>query len=80
MSALGTICLCIGALIAIIYGLQLLIMAFRESILWGLGSIFVPFVSLLFVVMHWDEAKSPFLKAFIALPFYLVAAFLIQPK
>jgi len=28
---------------------------------WGLGSIFVPFVSLIFVITHWEVAKRPFL-------------------
>ncbi|MCH2209196.1 MAG: hypothetical protein MK132_25485 [Lentisphaerales bacterium] len=78
MGALGIVCLVIGALIAIIYGLQLLIMAFRESILWGLGYLFIPLVSLLFVIVHWGEAKSPFLKGFMALPFYLCGIFLMD--
>lgn len=35
--------------------------AFRQSILWGLGSLFVPFVGLIFAIMHWADAKKPFL-------------------
>jgi hypothetical protein len=29
--------------------------------LWGFGSLFIPIVSLVFVAMHWDETKRPFL-------------------
>jgi hypothetical protein len=47
----------------IVFGIQLLIAAFRTSVLWGLGSLFVPFVSLIFVIMHWNVAKKPFLRS-----------------
>ncbi len=39
---------------------MLLIAAFKESILWGLGCIFIPIVSLIFIIMHWPVAKKPF--------------------
>ncbi len=39
----------------------LLVTAFQESILWGLGTLLVPFVGIIFVIMHWDAAKKPFL-------------------
>ena len=74
MESIGFICLLIGGLIGLIYGVFLLIKAFQESMLWGLGSIFIPFVSLVFVVIHWQDAKGPFLKGLIAVPFYLVGA------
>jgi hypothetical protein len=41
--------------------LWLLVIAFRESVGWGLGSMFLPFVSWIFVILHWDDAKRPFL-------------------
>jgi uncharacterized membrane protein len=52
----------IGGILALVFGIILLIKAFQQSILWGLGYILVPFVSLIFVIMHWEETKSPFLK------------------
>jgi hypothetical protein len=44
-----------------VFGVILLVKAFQTSVLWGLGYIFVPFVSLIFVVLHWQETKKPFL-------------------
>ena len=44
-----------------VFGVILLVKAFQTSILWGLGYLFVPFLSLVFVVMHWQETKKPFL-------------------
>lgn len=53
----------IGALflVVLICKLLILIRAFSNSILWGLGSLLVPFVSLIFVVCHWSDVKRPFL-------------------
>lgn len=79
MEILGLICLLVGAGISLVYGIKLLILAFETSVLWGLGSIFVPFVSLIFVMMHWDRAKSPFLRGLAAIPFlFLGSAFAQQ--
>ncbi|MDB6025257.1 MAG: hypothetical protein JWM68_1480 [Verrucomicrobiales bacterium] len=51
----------IGGIVILVGTIMFLIAAFSESILWGLGSIFVPFVALVFLCMHWDVAKRPFL-------------------
>jgi glutaredoxin len=49
-------------LVFILMGTVLMIVAaFRESILWGLGVIFVPFANLVFTCMHWAKAKSGFI-------------------
>jgi hypothetical protein len=60
MDVIGTIILIIGIIIMIVGGIMLLIVAFKENIWWGLGSIFVPFVALIFVIMHWQKSKKPF--------------------
>lgn len=61
MATLGLILLGIGVIVGLVGGIWILMLAFQESIVWGIGCIFVPFVSLIFVVMNWDEAKKPFL-------------------
>jgi len=50
-----------GALVVIVGALMVLVAAFRKSVLWGLGCLFVPFVSLIFTVLNWDVAKRGFL-------------------
>jgi len=62
----------IGAIIALIFGIQILIIAFKESLLWGIGSLLIPFVGLIFVITHWDATKKPFLCSLIAIPFYIL--------
>jgi hypothetical protein len=80
MEILGYILYGIGIIISLIYGIQLLIMAFRHSVLWGLGYLCVPFVALIFIFMHWSETKGPFLKALIGLPFMIAGVLLVGPE
>ena len=76
MEIIGAISLIIGVIISVIYGTILLFRAFEAGILWGLGYIFIPFVSLIFVIVHWEDAKSPFLKGLLAIPFFIVGILL----
>lgn len=57
MSALALI----GVIVTIAGGIGLLIAAFKTSMLWGIGSFLFTPVALLFVVLHWDVARNPFL-------------------
>jgi hypothetical protein len=61
MEAIAMVLLIVGVLVMGITGIVLLIKAFQTSIWWGLGYIFVPFVSLIFVIMYWNDTKKPFL-------------------
>ena len=56
-----------------IAGIRLLIVAFTESIVWGLVVWFVPFAVIVFVVQFWEKARKPFLQNIIALVIYIVA-------
>ncbi len=63
----------LGLVLLVIGGIWFVIAAFREGILWGLGVLFVPFVSLIFLVLGWPEAKRPFFLQLVGLGFILVA-------
>ena len=56
-----------GYIILVLGGLWMLFVIFQTSVVWGILSILVPFVSLLFVIMHWDETKRPFLVQIVGL-------------
>jgi len=60
MEILATVVMIAGALVSIIGGIWFLVVAFQESVLWGLGCIFVPFVSLIFLIMNFGESWKPF--------------------
>lgn len=61
MALIGGILAILGLLLIFVGSIWLLIRAFQVSILWGLGSLFIPFVGLIFVILHWGAAKQPFL-------------------
>ena len=58
---MATVLLFIGVAICLVGGIWLLVVAFQESIWWGIGSLLLPIVGLIFVILHWQEAKKPFL-------------------
>lgn len=49
----------IFVLVSIISFLWLLVLAFKTSFLWGLGTLFIPFVYLIFIFSHWERVKIP---------------------
>ena len=62
MAMLGTVLMVIGALGSLIFSIQILISAFKTSIVWGLLSLFIAPVMLVYVFTHWAETKTPFLR------------------
>lgn len=44
----------------VVGGIMILVEAFRTSVGWGLACLFIPFVSLFFIVTHWQQCKKPF--------------------
>jgi hypothetical protein len=60
LATLGVIAMWVGLVVMFIGGLVFIISAFREGILWGLAVLFLPFVSLVFLIVHWHRAKDGF--------------------
>ncbi len=54
MEALGVILLLIG-------NIWILVLAFKTGIWWGLGSLFIPLVGLLFTLLHLRDTWKPLL-------------------
>jgi hypothetical protein len=50
----------VGLAVFIAGGIGTLIAAFKTSLWWGLGCLFIAPVSLVFLFMHWGVAKNPF--------------------
>jgi hypothetical protein len=51
----------LGLVVALVGGIWLLVVTFKKSVWWGLGSLFIPLVGLIFVIMNWELTKKPFL-------------------
>ena len=71
MGILGLILMAVGGIISAVFGILLLIQAFKESVVWGLVYLLVPFGALVYVVKFWDQAKDLFLKSLIGGAVYL---------
>ena len=56
-----------------------LVAAFRESIWWGLACLFIPIVQLIFLIVHWREARKPFFLQLLGLVIFIVAI-IISPQ
>ena len=51
----------IGYIIMLVGSIWVLVIAFQESVLWGVCALLIPFAILVFVVMNWEKAGKPFL-------------------
>lgn len=61
MSMIGIGLIAVGGIAALVTSILILVEAFKESVLWGLGCLLVPFVILIFVATHWSETGKLFL-------------------
>ncbi|MDY0207042.1 MAG: excalibur calcium-binding domain-containing protein [Pseudomonas sp.] len=57
---MNEIVLYVGLGVFIIGGIGFLLAAFRTSILWGLAVLFITPVAIIYLIVHWQDAKGPF--------------------
>jgi len=80
MTLIGSVLVWGGFLLMLLGWIAFIVMAFRESILWGLGVLFLPFVSLIFLVLHWARAKNSFFLQLWGLLIVIVGAFALSAR
>ena len=51
----------LGFLLIVLGGIGTCVAAFRVSVWWGLGCLLIAPVSLVFLIVHWNVAKNPFI-------------------
>jgi len=66
VSPLSVALIGIGFVFMLVSSLWFLVVAFRVHIGWGFACLFIPFASLVFLVMHWRAAWKPFVLGLIA--------------
>ena len=66
----------IGIGIFIFGGIFFLIEAFKTSLLWGLGCLFITPVTFFYLFCHWGNAKKPFLIQIVGFTIVFAGAFL----
>ena len=52
--------LSVGLILAFVGGIMILINAFKQNVLWGIGCLVVPFLMPIYAFMHWDKNKQFF--------------------
>ena len=72
MAMFGTVLSALASLAMLVFGIQILIAAFKTSAGWGLASLLLPFAMFVFVAKHWQATKTPFLRSVIAFVVVLV--------
>jgi hypothetical protein len=63
-----------GLIILFTGSIKYVIETFRVSILWGLSCMFLPFVSFIFLLVHWKVASKPFLLSLVGVGIMLLGA------
>lgn len=69
----------LGFFIVLIGSIGFLIAAFKNSILWGIGCLLLSPISIVFLILHWNEAKNPFFLQLIGIAVVFVGSLTISP-
>jgi len=69
----------IGALIMFVGFIWIVVNAFKTSVLWGLGALFVPLVAQIFAIMNWASNKTAFLVWAAGFVLYMVGFMMYWP-
>ena len=72
-----SICLFLAGAVAVVIGnFWFIINTFRVHVFWGLGCLFLPFISLIFLFVHWKSAARPFVLSFVGIISVILGVFL----
>lgn len=74
MTIAGTLLLWIGIALLLLGSLAFVIAAFRQSIVWGLLVLFLSPCGLIFLIVHWSQAKNSFFLQLWGWAFIVLAA------
>lgn len=69
----------LGFFILLLGSIGILIAAFKNSILWGIGCLFISPISIIFLILYWNEAKNPFFLQLIGIAVVFVGSLTISP-
>ncbi|WP_353144400.1 hypothetical protein [Acinetobacter pragensis] len=69
----------VGFAVILIGAIGFLIAAFKNSILWGLGCLLFSPISIVFLVLYWQDAKNPFFLQLIGILIVFLGAMFISP-
>ena len=79
MHTVALILFVVGLLVNLAGSVMVIVVAFRESVWWGLACIFIPFAFFFFFVTHWQDTKTGVYCVFGGTAIVLLS-FVIGPK
>jgi len=68
-----------GGVLLLIGSIMFVVNAFKVSVAWGLGVLFLAPVGLVFLVKNWQESKKSFLLSIVGAALVVAGAVLGQP-
>ena len=71
---MGMVLIVLGYIVMAVGGIWILVLAFQDSVLWGILCLCVPLASLVFVATHFEDTKKPFFIWLAGLPIYILGA------
>lgn len=77
MEIIAGILIFLGIILAFFSNIWFLVAAFRVGLGWGLACLFLPIVSLFFLIVHWDVAKRPFGYMLLSIVIMVIGIFLM---
>lgn len=80
MQTLGMVAIIIGYVVCLVGSIWLLVEAFKQSILWGIGCLLLAPVTIIFMIVHWPVAKRPFFLWLKGLAVVLIAVFALHAR
>ncbi|QXW25639.1 hypothetical protein KXJ74_15355 [Acinetobacter johnsonii] len=69
----------LGFAVILIGAIGFLIAAFKNSILWGLGCLLFSPISIIFLILYWQDAKNPFFLQLIGILIVFLGSMFISP-
>lgn len=48
-------------IVGLVSFIWVVVIAFKQDVIWGLGCLFIPLIIIVFGIIHWDKAKKPFM-------------------
>ena len=72
MTGLWFAVIALGGIAGLAAGIWLIVLAFRESVGWGVACLLIPFAGLVFAVKYWEDAKVPFVISLASIGLFMV--------
>ncbi len=76
MTAIGCIVLVVGVVVSFAGGLRFLVIAYRRSLWWFFGCLFVPFVDTIFFILNFKATIKPVCLEFLGLLLVVLGSYL----